>query len=179
MAAAGLFGKLNLKDEREILVLNAPAAFEPELQRLTGVAVRRRLATGRPLRFALVFATRKVEVDSAAPHLCEMLPGDAVLWFAYPKGSSRRYSCDFNRDTGWNVLGQLGFEPVRQVALDEDWSALRFRRVEFIKSVRRAPERAISAQGRRASEQTRAGRRAGAAGQPAGAGKAGKREPPR
>ena len=25
------------------------------------------------------------------------------------------------------------FEPVHQVAVDEDWSALRFRRVEFIK----------------------------------------------
>lgn len=26
-----------------------------------------------------------------------------------------------------------GFRPIRQVAIDEDWSALRFRRVEFVK----------------------------------------------
>jgi hypothetical protein len=66
-------------------------------------------------------------------------PGDAIVWFAYPKGTSKRYTCDFNRDTGWDVLGRLGFEPVRQVALDEDWSALRFRRAEFIQSLRRPP----------------------------------------
>lgn len=29
------------------------------------------------------------------------------------------------------VLG--GFDSVRQIAIDEDWSALRFRRAEFIK----------------------------------------------
>jgi hypothetical protein len=34
------------------------------------------------------------------------------------------------------------------VAIDEDWSALRFRRTEFIKNLRRAPERAISKEGR-------------------------------
>jgi len=31
-------------------------------------------------------------------------------------------------------LKALGFETVRAVAIDEDWSALRFRRVEFIKA---------------------------------------------
>jgi hypothetical protein len=29
--STGVFGKLNLKDQREIVVLNAPASFEPEL----------------------------------------------------------------------------------------------------------------------------------------------------
>jgi hypothetical protein len=61
--------------------------------------------------------------------------GDAILWMAYPKGTSKRYECEFNRDNGWDVLGRAGFEGVRQVAIDEDWSALRFRRVEFSKSL--------------------------------------------
>lgn len=56
-----------------------------------------------------------------------------LLWFAYPKGTSKKYKCDFNRDDGWEPLRKLGFDTVRQVAIDEDWSALRFRRVEFIK----------------------------------------------
>ena len=77
--------------------------------------------------------------------------GDALLWFAYPKGSSKRYTCDFNRDTGWTVLGEAGYEPVRQVAIDEDWSALRFRRVEYIKSFKREPKHAISDKGKRGS----------------------------
>jgi len=55
------------------------------------------------------------------------------LWFAYPQGTSKRYTCEFNRDTGWSALRSAGFDTVRQVAIDEDWSALRFRRVEYIK----------------------------------------------
>ena len=61
-------------------------------------------------------------------------PGDAVLWFAYPKGTSKRYTCDFNRDTGWQVIRGAGFDSVRQIAIDEDWSALRFRRLQYVKT---------------------------------------------
>jgi hypothetical protein len=52
----------------------------------------------------------------------------------YPKCTSRRYTCDFNRDTGFGALRRLGFDSVRQIAIDEDWSALRFRRAERIQS---------------------------------------------
>lgn len=65
------------------------------------------------------------------------MEGDGVLWFAYPKGTSKRYKCDFNRDNGWEILGQYGFEPVRMIAIDEYWSALRFRRAEYIKTMKR------------------------------------------
>jgi hypothetical protein len=46
------------------------------------------------------------------------------------------------------MLGKLGFEAVRQVAINEDWSALCFRRVEFIKTMSRDQKRAISAEGK-------------------------------
>ena len=36
------------------------------------------------------------------------------------------------------AVGAHGFEPVRMVAIDEDWSALRFRRVEHIKTMTRS-----------------------------------------
>jgi hypothetical protein len=71
-----------------------------------------------------------------------------VIWFAYPKGSSQQYACDFNRDTGWAALGAAGFEPVRQVAIDADWSALRFRRAAFVKTMTRDASRAISSLGK-------------------------------
>jgi len=145
---ASVFEKLNLKDQREILVLNAPASFEPELRKLSDVTVQKRLPARGPVTFALVFATQQAEVDTAAKQLAKQAPGDATLWFAYPKGSSKRYKCDFNRDTGWKALGQAGFEPVRQIAIDEDWSALRFRRAEFIKSMTRSPKHALSKTGK-------------------------------
>ena len=153
MAAPGVFGKLNLKDQTDIVVLNAPDSFSPELQRLRGVRVRRTLSGSQPITFALAFVSRQTELDAVARALTLRAAGDAVVWFAYPKGTSKRYTCDFNRDTGWQVLGAAGFEAVRQVAIDEDWSALRFRRAEFIKRLVRDPSRTVSAagQGRTAS----------------------------
>jgi len=149
MAAASVFAKLNLKDQAEIVVLNAPQSFEAELRRLSGVRVHRALPRSGPIAFALAFVTRQAELDAFAKSLAKRAEGDAIVWFAYPKGTSKRYTCEFNRDTGWQALGAAGFEGVRGVAIDEDWSALRFRRVEFIKSMKRDPQRALSAAGKK------------------------------
>ena len=54
-------------------------------------------------------------------------------------------------------MGEAGFEPVRMVAIDEDWSGVRFRRADFIKKMTRGTEHALSAKGRRRPEP--AGRR--------------------
>jgi hypothetical protein len=132
-----------------MLVLNAPASFEAELAALDGMTVLRDAAQAEMVDFALAFATTQAEVDEAARTIAANTVGDAVVWFAYPKGSSKRYSCGFNRDTGWALLGELGFEGVRQVAIDEDWSALRFRRVAYIKTITRAQSRAGTAEGKR------------------------------
>jgi hypothetical protein len=86
------------------------------------------------VQFALAFATQQAELDRLSTILADRSTGDTVVWFAYPKGTSKRYTCDFNRDTGWQVIRDAGFDSVRQVAIDEDWSAMRFRRVEYIKS---------------------------------------------
>jgi hypothetical protein len=53
----------------------------------------------------------------------------------YPKGTSKRYKSQIDRDHGWNALGREGFESVRMVAIDEDWSAKRFRRASFVKNM--------------------------------------------
>ena len=143
-----VFKKLNLKDQPEIIVLNAPASFEPELAALKGVNVVRELKGVKTLGFALAFVTKQAEVDKLAAALGKRAAGDALIWFAYPKGTSKKYKCEFNRDTGWAALGAQGFEPVRMVAIDEDWSALRFRRADFIKTMRRDQKHALSDKGK-------------------------------
>ena len=134
------FKKLNLKDQNRILILNAPQSFEPELAALGGVAVLRDLNHAGGMEFSLAFATKQKEVDTFAKAIAKKAAGDAVVWIAYPKGSSKRYKSEINRDSGWDVLGKFGFEPVRMVAIDEDWTAVRFRRVEFIKTMTRPVE---------------------------------------
>jgi hypothetical protein len=128
-----VFQKLNLKAQPEIVVFNAPASFEAELAKLHGVNIVRNPKKPPAIQFALAFAQRQADLDHLSKLLAAHSPGDAVLWFAYPKGTSKRFTCEFNRDTGWQVIRDAGFDSVRQVAIDEDWSALRFRRLEYIK----------------------------------------------
>ena len=142
------FQKLNLKDHSRILVLNSPESFEPELAALHGVTVLRKLQGLDEIGFSLAFVTTQPEVEALAKAIAKLAKGDAVVWFAYPKGSSKKYTSEINRDTGWQVIGKEGFEPVRMVAIDEDWSAVRFRRVEFIKTLTRPKEYRMTAQGK-------------------------------
>jgi len=131
-----VFEKLNLKDQTEVVVLHAPLSFEPELAWLADRRVVRDLSEVAAVRFAVVFAYMKAELDALSAALAAKTEGDAVLWFAYPKRTSKRYKADFDRDHGWEVLRAAGFAPVRQVAIDADWSALRFRRSTFVKGPR-------------------------------------------
>ena len=143
-----LFNKLNLKGQTDIVVLDAPESFEPELDALQGVTVHRDASALERVEFALAFVITNAQLAAAADAILPKAQGDAVVWFAYPKGTSKRYRCEFNRDSGWAPLGAAGFEGVRMVAIDEDWSALRVRRVEHIKTMKRDAKRAGTEQGR-------------------------------
>ena len=142
-----LFKKLNLGSRASICVLNAPPSFEAELEALDHVQVVR--STPDTCEFALAFAVTQAELDAASRSLAPACSDDGILWIAYPKGTSKRYQCAFNRDSGWPLLAAAGYEPVRMVAIDEDWTALRFRKVEHIKTMSRSPSNAISEAGRR------------------------------
>jgi hypothetical protein len=135
-AVADVWGKLNLKDQSEIVVVNAPPSFEPEIKALGAVTVRRK-PDAKQIAFFLAFVTTKKEVDALAKVVAARTLPDAVVWFAYPKGTSKKYTSEIGRDTGNEALGDAGFEPVRMAAIDEDWSAKRFRRAEFIKTMTR------------------------------------------
>ena len=134
---ATLLEKLQLKDHNEILVLQAPESFEMELSRLPILHIHRQIESLPEIKFSLAFVTRQSEVEALAPKIASRAKGDAAVWFAYPKGTSKKYKCDFNRDTGWAALKAAGFDTVRSIAIDEDWTGLRFRRTEFIKSGKR------------------------------------------
>ncbi|TPH16588.1 hypothetical protein [Litorilituus lipolyticus] len=130
----GLWKKLNLKEQSTIAIINAPEEFSPFYSELKNVSVEDSLITAKQLNFFMIFTKSKADVQHYTDAVIAHTLGDCVVWFAYPKASSKRYSCDFNRDNGWDPLKNIGFSGVRQVAIDEDWSALRFRRTEFIKS---------------------------------------------
>ncbi len=144
-----LLKKLNLKENDKVLLLNAPKNLGELVTAMKDSSnVKTKYKNADEFSFTLAFVTKQNEVDEIAAGIVPLALGDAALWFAYPKGTSKNYKCDFNRDTGWKILGELGFEPVRMVAIDADWSALRFRRAEFIKTMKRDTKHALSAVGK-------------------------------
>jgi hypothetical protein len=140
-----LFKKLNFKAHKNIVAINSPQSFDAEILEMSALAqIIRNLADLDTTDFALCFATKQVQIDNFIAEINPKLVGDATIWLCYPKGTSKKYSCEFNRDTGWASLGKLNFEPVRQVAIDDDWSALRFRKVAYIKTITRRESYALS-----------------------------------
>jgi hypothetical protein len=131
-----LFKKLQFKDQKTIHVINGPENFNVELEQMNHLAeIKSTVNSTDKIECVFVFVKMLDEIENASKDIFPLLENDALLWFAYPKGSSKKYTCEFNRDTGWAAIGAKGFEPVRQVAIDEDWSALRFRKVEHIKTM--------------------------------------------
>jgi hypothetical protein len=72
---------------------------------------------------ALVFGDDETSLRLIVAEHAEAIRNAAILWVAYPKGNRT----DINRDTLWPILAEHGLRPIGQVALDETWSALRFR----------------------------------------------------
>lgn len=146
-----LFKKLNFKSHQNIVAINSPESFEIELSQMASISkiYKKVIETD----FAMIFATKQTDVDRNVIEIFPKLIGDAVLWICYPKGTSKKYKCEFNRDSGWEILGTLGMEPVRQVAIDEDWSALRFRKVENIKTITRAESMALTEEAKNRTSQ--------------------------
>lgn len=107
-----LASKLNLKDGDTIVVHHAPADIDLDLPEGDGPAT-------------LVFATNRAELEERKAPLVAAARADTLAWLAYPK--ARQLGTDVNRDIIWELMGDDGVRPVRQVSVDSVWSALRFR----------------------------------------------------
>lgn len=73
----------------------------------------------------------KEKIDN---HLAS-LKQDGLLWMLFPKSNGQKL--EIRRDSGFEYLGTLGYEPVRNISYSDTLSALRFRHVSFIKKMTR------------------------------------------
>ena len=142
-----LLKKLQYRPGTPITVVDAPDELASAIAAWSSEGeVRARITKGAA--FVIAFVRASDELHRTVGRVVPKLADDATLWMAYPKKSSKKYRSDLSRDDSWQALGDLGFEPVRQVAVDADWSALRFRRAEQIRQLARDPSRALSRTGR-------------------------------
>jgi hypothetical protein len=78
------------------------------------------------LDFVQVFVRDSAELERLAPSAIAALKPDGLLWVCYPKGGSKA-GTDLNRDVLWKLMEDRGFAGVTLVAIDSEWSAMRFR----------------------------------------------------
>jgi len=139
--AERLAQKLNLSTPTNALILAAPDAFAPMLAHLRDVLGAEVDQDARPdlaYDYVHVFVERAARAPELLPAAIDALDDGGLLWVSYPKKASKRYASDVSRDSdAWTPLYERDFEPVRQVSVDEDWSALRFRPVDAIESFTR------------------------------------------
>ncbi len=89
------------------------------------------------IQFLIAFVLSKAEIEAVFEKILPGLLPDSIIWFCFPKGSSKKYQAEINRDKGWDLLKSHDFLPVRIISIDEDWSGLRFRHRKFISSITR------------------------------------------
>ena len=75
----------------------------------------------------LVFAVTQAELSDHLARLQGFARADKLTWLAYPKAS--QLGTDMNRDTIRAYANQHGLDPVRQIAIDEFWSAMRLKAI--------------------------------------------------
>ncbi len=131
---SALAKKLRLAAEHEVAVVNAPDGHL-ELLRPGPAALSTNLVQGQSYDAVLLFVRDAAELRRLAPSAIAAVRPNALLWIAYPKGGQTVGATDLPATPWWvqsDVLGELtgvtGWKPVSFVAVDEVWTALRFKK---------------------------------------------------
>ena len=110
------------------VVFNAPTALAAEFVKLD---FKTKFDKKVKSTNTLVFINNSHEYLSFLKTQLDNIEVDSVLWFAYPKGTSK-IKTDINRDTIRVTGEEFGITTVTAIAIDETWSALRFRPIDRV-----------------------------------------------
>lgn len=122
--------KLQFKAGQRLRVLNAPRGYAARLaEEMPDIAVTE--GGNDEIDAVLLFVNSLEEAMRLAPAAIGAVRRGGLLWMAYPKGSSK-VKTDVNRDRLWEAVKPLGWLAIRQIALDDVWSAMRFRPAELV-----------------------------------------------
>ena len=123
MSQLSIVEKLQLSEERNLLIQGLPSSIEKQFAKLSFAKNVTPLLKSRKIDWALVFAVNENQLNGILKEVLPALHDDSKLWIAYPKTTSK-ISSDLNRDCSWSALTGCGYQGIAQVALDHVWSAL-------------------------------------------------------
>lgn len=143
MSNQSLFEKLQLKDQKNLLIQGLPSSIEKQFAKLSYAKNVTPLLKSRKIDFALVFAVNNRQLCGILNDVFPALHGESKLWIAYPKAASKIAS-DLNRDCSWQILSDNEFVSVDEVTLDHVWTAMQFKKFELLPAKGKALSRAKS-----------------------------------
>jgi len=114
--------RLQVKGERRLAVIGAPAGLDK------AIGVKKARADAAKADVILLFVPNRAELDAQLPMVLKKALPAAILWLAYPKLTSN-LAADLSRDVIHALAPKYGLDTVSQIAIDDDWSALRLKRV--------------------------------------------------
>jgi hypothetical protein len=117
--------KLGMKSGMRALIIAPPPGYSNLLAPLPEGLTLSSRADGT-YSFVQFFATRLSEVSTFAQRLSKHAAPDALVWISFPKKSSKLVG-NLSRDIIREAMDGAGWRAVSIVAIDEVWSALRFR----------------------------------------------------
>ena len=118
--------KLRIQPGQRMLVLNAPPGFVESLGQFPAGTTLSTDDLNGSFDFVQVFAKDQAELNQLKATAIGAVTHDGLFWVCYPKKSSKIKS-DLMRDNLWDRFE--GLRPVSQIAIDDTWSAMRFRPV--------------------------------------------------
>jgi hypothetical protein len=114
--------RLQVKGERRLAVVGASAVVNNK------IGAMKQRSDIPEADVILLFAADRAQLNSALPNTLEKAPKDAIIWIAYPKLSSK-LAGDLSRDLIHALAAESGLDTVSQIAIDDDWSAMRVKRM--------------------------------------------------
>ncbi|MEO8823108.1 MAG: hypothetical protein ABI366_05995 [Ginsengibacter sp.] len=132
-----MFEKLQLEDEKNLLIQGLPSTIEKQFSKLSFSKNVTQLLKIRKIDFALVFALNSKQLQRIFAELCPALHDETKLWIAFPKQASKIVS-DLNRNGSWDFLIERGYETGEKVVLDYVWSAQRFTKGQICEEVKKS-----------------------------------------
>lgn len=116
-----LLKKFQIKEEFSVLLMNSNPSIHPLFD---GARVEYKAATNDEYDSVILFTKNEEELRKWVPEADKAQKKDGQLWLSYPKKSGD-IETDLNRDITWKALKAFGFEPVRLISMNEDWSSMR------------------------------------------------------
>ena len=126
MSQKSIAQKLGLKPGGTLFVRGAPRPIDQLLGALPEGASWTDGKTAGPFPLILLFVTDRAAMLKELPACRRKLAAGGALWLAYAKGTSHLAS-DINRDSIREYVTIIGLDTVAQIAIDDDWSALRLK----------------------------------------------------